>query len=66
MRRDAPVEYLAVVHGQAPDGARQVRSLLAEELPDVEVEIGETGAVLGTHVGPGSIGLAYIRASTGL
>src|SRR5438105_4513308 len=62
LRRDQPVEHLAVVHAQAPDDAGQVRALLAEELPHLEVELGQTGAVLGTHVGPGSVGLTYIRA----
>jgi DegV family protein with EDD domain len=62
LRRDTPVEYLAVVHAQAADDARRIRSLLAEELPDPEIEIGQTGAVLGTHVGPGSVGLTYVRA----
>jgi DegV family protein with EDD domain len=63
LRRDTPVEYLAVVHAQAADDARRIRSLLAEELPDPEIEIGQTGAVLGTHVGPGSVGLTYVRAT---
>jgi DegV family protein with EDD domain len=62
VHRDAPVEYLAVVHAQAVDDARRIRSLLAEELPGLEIEIGQTGAVLGTHAGPGSVGLSYVRA----
>jgi fatty acid-binding protein DegV len=41
--------------------------MLAEELPDLEIEIGQTGSVLGTHVGPGSLGLTYVKgASAGL
>ena len=34
---------------------------LQKELPDVPIEIGVTGAVLGTHTGPGAVGLCYIR-----
>ncbi len=63
LRRDLPVERLAVMHAQAPEDAEAIRSELATELADadVEVEIGEIGAVLGTHVGPGAVGLTYLK-----
>jgi len=63
LRRDLPVERLAVMHAQAPDDAERIRARLATELPDVSVEVGQIGAVLGTHTGPGAVGLAYIRQS---
>jgi fatty acid kinase fatty acid binding subunit len=62
LRRDLPVESLAVMHAQAAEEAERLREQLARELPDLEVETGQTGAVLGTHVGPGSLGLTYLRA----
>jgi DegV family protein with EDD domain len=61
LRQDLPVERLAVMHAQAPEDAERIRGQLAAELPDVEVDVGELGAVLGTHVGPGTVGLAYIK-----
>ena len=61
LRRDLPVERLAVMHAQAPEAAEAIRVQLGKELPDVSVETGEIGAVLGTHVGPGAVGLAYIK-----
>ncbi len=61
LREDLPVERLAVMHAEAPEDAERVRARLAAELPDVQVEIGKIGAVLGTHVGPGAVGLAYIK-----
>jgi DegV family protein with EDD domain len=61
LRADLPVERLAVEHAQAPDDAERIRAVLAAELPDVEVEVGEIGPVLGTHVGPGAVGLIYLR-----
>jgi len=61
LRQDLPVERLAVMHAQAPDDAERIRALLASELPDVEVDVGQLGAVLGTHVGPGTVGMAYIK-----
>jgi DegV family protein with EDD domain len=67
LRREPPLEHLAVIHAQAGDDARRLRSMLADELPDLEIEIGQTGSVLGTHVGPGSLGLTYVKgASAGL
>jgi DegV family protein with EDD domain len=60
--RDAPVEYLAVMHAQAAEDAERLRHQLAQELPDLEIEIGQIGAVLGTHTGPGALGLTYLRA----
>ena len=61
LRQDLPVERLAVMHAQAPEDAERIRATLAAELPDVEVDVGELGAVLGTHVGPGAVGMAYIK-----
>jgi DegV family protein with EDD domain len=62
VRRDAPLEYLAVMHAQAAEDAERLRHQLAQELPDLEIEIGQIGAVLGTHTGPGALGLTYLRA----
>ena len=61
-RADLPVEHLAVSHGQAHEDAERIRAELARELPGVDVALGEIGAVLGTHVGPGAVGLTYIKA----
>jgi len=61
LRRDLPVERIAVMHAEAAEDADRIRTAVAAELPDLEVEVGEIGAVLGTHVGPGAVGLAYIR-----
>jgi DegV family protein with EDD domain len=59
---DGPLEHLAVMHAQAYEDAARIRSLLSEAMPRLEIEIGQTGAVLGTHVGPGSVGMTYIKA----
>lgn len=61
LRRDLPVERLAVVHAQAPQDAERIRAQVAHELPELEVETGEIGAVLGTHVGPRAVGMTYIK-----
>jgi DegV family protein with EDD domain len=61
-RADLPVESAAVMHAQAPEEAEQIRAQLQAELPELKVETGQLGAVLGTHTGPGAVGLAYIKA----
>jgi DegV family protein with EDD domain len=63
LRGDLPVERLAVMHAQAPEDAERIRAELAAQVPDVEVEVGEIGPVLGTHVGPGAVGLTYLKRS---
>ena len=61
-RRDLPTEHVAVMHAHAPEEAERMRSVLAEELPGNEVHVGQIGPVLGTHVGPGAVGMAYLKA----
>ncbi len=60
-RKDLPVEYLGIVHSQAPEDAEALRQTLLGELPIQEIEIGEIGAVLGTHTGPKALAVVYIR-----
>jgi len=61
---DAPVD-LAVSHLASPDRAeelaRAVGGRLAESLEDREVHLGEIGAVLGAHVGPGMVAVVVSR-----
>ena len=62
LRRDLPVESLAVMYSTDPEDAQALQKELQAELQDVEVGLGRIGAVLGTHVGPRAMGLTYIRA----
>jgi fatty acid kinase fatty acid binding subunit len=59
--KDSPVEYVGVVHAQAPEEAEQVAAGLRGRLPGLEVPVGQIGCVLGTHVGPKALGLVYIK-----
>ncbi len=59
----APLEYLAILHTSNPTGAEQLRAQLADVLPTTEIMIGEATPALGTHVGPGCVGLAYVTKS---
>ena len=55
--REAPAE-LAVHHLAAEDRAKDVAERLRAELPDIgEILVSEVGAVVGAHVGPGTVGV---------
>ena len=54
------VEKLSILHGQAPDIA-QFLDMIAERYPRDQIRIGKIGAVIGTHGGPGVIGMCYLR-----
>jgi len=60
-RGDLPVEYVAVMHAQAPDEAEEIATKLRAELPGQEVTIGPIGCVLGTHTGPRALGVVYLK-----
>jgi DegV family protein with EDD domain len=61
-RQDLPTEQVAVMHAQAPDDAEELRRRLLGEWDALAVEISQIGPVLGTHIGPGAVGIAYVRA----
>jgi len=61
---DAPVD-VAVAHLASPDRAEQLAAHLVQRLEDGlegrAVSVGEIGAVLGAHVGPGMVAVAVSR-----
>jgi DegV family protein with EDD domain len=63
---DAEVD-VAVAHLASPDRAEQLSHRLGDRLEkglqDREVSLGEIGAVLGAHVGPGMVAVAVARRS---
>jgi len=55
-----PIERIAVTHGDAPDV--DVIVAMVKEIPTVhELIISDMGPTVGTHGGPGIVGLAWIR-----
>lgn len=50
---------LAVAHANAPDDAQKLLALAIARLNPIETMITELSPVIGTHVGPGTIALAY-------
>jgi DegV family protein with EDD domain len=53
------VEELAVLHGEAPD-IDVFLDMIAPRYPRESIRIGKIGAVIGTHGGPGVIGMCYL------
>ncbi len=52
------LEHLAVLHGDAPD-VEQFLDLLAPHFPRDAIVVGQLGAVVGSHTGPRTIGVAF-------
>ncbi|MFP3939086.1 MAG: DegV family protein [Thermoanaerobaculia bacterium] len=52
---------VAIAHARAPVWADRLRQLLEGELPLAEVLMGEMGPVVGTHAGPGTVGVALFQ-----
>jgi len=53
-----PLEGLAVAHAAAPD-LDVLLEMLAESFPPADVLVSYIGPVIGTHAGPGCIGVCY-------
>jgi DegV family protein with EDD domain len=62
-RQDLQAEQVAVMHAQAPEEARSLRERVLGEVPGLAVETSQIGPVLGTHIGPGAVGIAYVKAA---
>lgn len=57
------VERLGVLHGAAPEAAQELVAALEQRYPEMEIEIGEVGIVIGTHAGPGVFGFTAVVGS---
>lgn len=58
LHQHGPVEHLAVVHGEAPD-VDQLVEMAARAVPTADIVVSDLGPVIGTHAGPGAIGLTF-------
>lgn len=57
---EGTVEKLSILHGEAPD-IEQFLDMVGERYPREQIRVGKIGAVIGTHGGPGVIGMCYLR-----
>ena len=53
-------DYVMICHGDCLEDAQYLEKLLKEQLGVKEVFIGYTGAVIGSHSGPGTLALFYL------
>ena len=60
-RSHAPLRRLAIVHGAAGD-LSALQGLVADVGPEFALVVADIGPVVGTHGGPGIIGLAWVEA----
>ena len=63
----APFERLALLHSHFPQGAAELETALHDVLPNGERAVmrGDVCTAIGTHVGPGCVGVAWVRAEAG-
>ena len=61
LEADRPVESVTVFHAEARDLAAFV-DMVSARVPGQEVDVSGVGPVLGTHVGPGTVGVSYFRS----
>ena len=55
--------HAAVVHGAAPAEAEALRDRLAHTFDLAEVNLAELSPAIGTHVGPGTVGVAFYTSA---
>lgn len=55
-----PIQELAVIHADALNHAQTLQKMLAKTFPLNQIVMSETGPVLGTHTGPGAVGIAWL------
>ncbi|MDQ7029658.1 MAG: DegV family protein [Ardenticatenia bacterium] len=61
-RELAPFEDVAIMHTHAPDVASQLADMLADVHPRQNILIAEAGVAMGSHVGPGAVGICAVVA----
>lgn len=55
-----PLAHVAIIHATAPEAAESLRARLAPHLDGRELLVRPIGPVLGTHIGPGALGVATL------
>ncbi len=55
---DAPV-HAAVIHANVPEEATRLREQVRERFSYAELHLADLSPVIGTHVGPGTVGVAF-------
>jgi DegV family protein with EDD domain len=56
---DLTQQTVAISHALCPEDAEKIKEILLERFGVQKVIVGEIGAVIGTHVGPGTVALFF-------
>ena len=56
-----PFDEVAVLHSAAPEEAELVAEQMASFFPRERMYMAQFGPVLGTHIGPGAVGLGVLQ-----
>jgi DegV family protein with EDD domain len=51
---------LATLHANAPEAAKEVMEMASQRIEAIETVFSEVSPVVGTHAGPGTVGLAFM------
>ena len=65
IREHGGAERIAVIHARAPEAMATMKRTLQEDLGATDLLEGTIGPVIGTHSGPGALGVAYIAKKAG-
>ncbi len=60
-REARPLDGLAVFHCGAPELLELIEPRLRADHPDLDILVGQLGAVVGTYSGPGGVGIGLLR-----
>jgi DegV family protein with EDD domain len=64
--RDTPNLHVGIAHADASEREQVLRALVADVRPQAQVDVSTTlGAVVGTHAGPGTVGLFWFEDEAG-
>lgn len=55
------IKKVYLMHGNVPDQAQQLEKAIVEQVPNMEVEIGEISSVLAVHAGEGTIAMLWLE-----
>jgi DegV family protein with EDD domain len=57
-KADGKKAYVGIIHAQAPEDAEKIKEELSKRMDCAEMGVYELSPVIGTHVGPGTLGIA--------
>lgn len=57
-----PIEDLFVFHNTTPEDCQSLQDTLTKQLPLKTITVCRLGPVVGTHAGPGAIGLGFLKS----